>query len=570
MIAPDINIKDTTEFQNLNTTNNMPVGWLESLGASFELSRQNAPTASLLRAYDRESNRYEDMKKGEQLVPLAEANKELAPMGLFVLKDEPRSYIDALKDKHMDDMRLANTIQRGPDNIAAQASYFISGIGGTQADVINFGANFVPIVGQYKFMGNIAKQGLTRARLMKGAKESFVGNVAIEPIDYNLAKAEQRQYTLKDSMVNIGFGTLVGTGLHFTFSKIGDFYKSKTGKENVYKDIAEAPVELRQDLIKYALGRMSQGKRVNAAEFIEHTKLRANRELKLEDWLELQAKTSFNMKTDLDVKLVPDTKKKIPEIKKEIEKRIEAKLSPEQTKELNKIKNQLDKLNAKLGLTIEQKSKDADLDIVKRNKKLIPVIAKINKLNEAEAKIIEKGEDAAIKEMLEKGLEGKKGSYTVSRSTLNKLNELQEIYNKKTPIQTKDILDRSENINLNSPDKTKLIEQEKLEEVNINKDARLNQSAEFELNTEDMIVPLKEIDRTKTLDVEDINKVNDEIDDIKNMLEIKNDELRQDPAMATFLDAFDKEIADLDKLVNRQDDFLKTIRAGFACVLRGR
>lgn len=570
MIAPDLNIKDTTDFENLNVTNNMPVGWLESLGASFELARQNAPTLSLLRAYDRESNRYEDMKKGEELVPLAEANKELAPMGLFVLKDEPRSYIDALKDKHMDDLRLANTIQRGPSNIAAQASYFISGIGGTQADVINFGANFVPIVGQYKFMTNVAKQGLTRARLMKGAKEAFVGNVAIEPIDHTLAKAEQRQYTLKDSMYNIAFGTLVGTGLHLTFSKIGDFYKAKTGKENVYKDIAEAPVEFRQDLIKYALGRMSQGKRVNAADFIEHTKLRSNKEMKLEDWIALKARTSFNMKADLDVKLVPDNPKKIPEIKQEINTRIKAKLSPEQTKELNKIKKQLDKLNAKLGLTIEQKSKDADLNIVKKNKKLIPVIAKINKLNEAEAKIIEKGEEAAIKEMLNVDLQAKKGSSTVSRSTLNKLNELQEIYNGKSPIQTKEILDRGDDINLNSPDKTKLIEKEKLEEVNINKDARLNQSAEFELNTEDMLVPLKEIDRTKTLNVDDIKNINDEIGDVQNMLELKNNELREDPAMAKYLDEFEKEIADLDKLVNRQDDFLKTIRAGFACVLRGR
>lgn len=570
MIAPDLNIKDTTDFENLNATNNMPVGWLESLGASFELARQNAPTLSLLRAYDRESNRYEDMKKGEELVPLAEANKELAPMGLFVLKDEPRSYIDALKDKHMDDLRLANTIQRGPSNIAAQASYFISGIGGTQADVINFGANFVPIVGQYKFMTNVAKQGLTRARLMKGAKEAFVGNVAIEPIDHTLAKAEQRQYTLKDSMYNIAFGTLVGTGLHLTFSKIGDFYKAKTGKENVYKDIAEAPVEFRQDLIKYALGRMSQGKRVNAADFIAHTKLRSNKEMKLEDWINLNARTSFNMKADLDVKLVPDNPKKIPEIKNEINTRIKAKLSPEQTKELNKIKKQLDKLNAKLGLTIEQKSKDADINIVKNNKKLIPVIAKINKLNEAEAKIIEKGEEAAIKEMLNVDLQTKKGDYTVSRSTLNKLNELQEIYNGKSPIQTKEILDRGEDINLNSPDKTKLIEKEKLEEVNINQDARLNQSAEFELNTEDMLIPLKEIDRTKTLNVDDIKNINDEIGDVQNMLELKNNELREDPAMAKYLDEFEKEIADLDKLVNRQDDFLKTIRAGFACVLRGR
>ena len=570
MIPPVFEVREATESENFNTLNNMPTSWLEALGASFELPRQNAPTLSLMRAYDRVTSRYDAEKNGEKLVSLADANRELAPLGLVVFKDEPRSYIDSLKEKHLDDMRLASIIQRGPQNIAASASYFISGIGGTQADFINFGSNFVPIVGQYKFMTNIAKQGLFRARLMKGLKESFVGNVAIEPIDHALAKAEQRQYTMADSFSNILLGTLAGTGLHLTFSKIGDFYKSKTGKENIYKDIAEAPPELREDLIKYSIGRMMSGRTVNAAEFIEHTKLRSNREMKLEDWLKIQAKSSFNISYDLQNKLNIENVKEIPNIKEEINTRIKAKLSPQQQKELTKIKKELDKLNKKIGDNVFQKTKDVDVDIVKKNKSLIPIIAKINRLNKQEAKIIEKGENNAIREMIQIDKTRKQGNFSVSKSTLNKLNELQDIYNKKTPIQNEEVLARGNDININSPSKTKLIEEQKFENSNIEMDARLNQSAQYELNTNEMIIPLKEIDRTKVLNVEDVNKINDEVNDIKSQLEIKDFELRQDPVMSNFLDEFNKDIVNLDKITNRKNDFFKNIQAGFACFLRGR
>ena len=570
MIPPSFEVRDATDSENFNTINSMPVSWLESLGASFELPRQNAPTLSLMRAYDRVTARYDAEKNGEKLVSLADANKELAPLGLFVLKDEPRSYIDLLKEKHLDDMKLASTIQRGPSNIAAQASYFLAGIGGTQADIINFGSNFVPIVGQYKFMSNIAKQGLFRARLMKGLTESFVGNIAIEPIDHALAKSEQREYTMADSFTNITLGTLVGTGFHLTFSKIGDFYKAKTGKENIYKDIAEAPPELREDLIKYALGRMMSGKKVNAAEFIEHTKLRGNREMKLEDWLKIQAKSSFQVSYDLDTKLQLKDTKDIPNLKEEIKTRIEAKLSPEQKKALIKIRKELNQLNKRLGDNIFEKTKDIDTNIVNKNKKLISVIAKINKLNKSEAKIIEKGEESAIREMLQTDKTRKQGEYSVSKSTLNKLDELRQIYNKETPILNKDVIDRGKNIDLNSPSKTSLIEKDKTEIYNIEKDARLNQSVEYELNTNDMIIPLKEIDRTKKIDAEDIKTINDITNDIKGQLEIKDRELRENPIMSEFLDEFNKEINDIDKLITREKDFFKTIQAGFACVFRGR
>ena len=379
-----------------------------------------------------------------------------------------------------------------------------------------------------------------------------------------LAKSEQRQYTMTDSFVNVTLGTLVGTGLHLTFSKVGDFYKAKTGKENIYKDIAEAPPELREDLVKYALGRMMSGKKVNAAEFIEHTKLRGNREMKLQDWIQIQDKSSFQINYDLDSKIDVKDLKSVANLKKEIDLRIEAKLSPIQKKELEKLKLKLSNLNKKLKKKgIEQKEKqDIDIEIVNKDKTLIPVIAKINKLNKQATKIKEQGENSIIRELIEQDQIKKGKQSSISQSTLNKVQELNEIYSKRTPLEGKrdNVLKRIE----------KIEEDSKFEIYNKEKDSRLNQSAEYELNINDMILPLKEIDRTKTLNVDDIKKLNDEINDVKSQLEIKDSELRENSEMNKHLNEFNKEISDIDKITNRQKDFFKAIQAGFACVFRGR
>jgi hypothetical protein len=48
------------------------------------------------------------------------------------------------------------------------------------------------------------------------------------------AKAEQTEYSAYDSIRNIAFGTILSGGMHVGFGRIGDAYKSVTGKENIY------------------------------------------------------------------------------------------------------------------------------------------------------------------------------------------------------------------------------------------------------------------------------------------------------------------------------------------------
>jgi len=54
-------------------------------------------------------------------------------------------------------MKKENIISRGPQNVFAQGSYFISGLGGSMSDFINIGTSVIPIVGQARMLQLVGK-----------------------------------------------------------------------------------------------------------------------------------------------------------------------------------------------------------------------------------------------------------------------------------------------------------------------------------------------------------------------------------------------------------------------------
>jgi len=121
-----------------------------------------------------------------------------------------------------------------------------------------------------------------------------------------VARSEQRDYGAIDSLYNISFGALLGAGLNVGLGKVGDVYKKYTGKDNIYNDIENAPAELKEDLVRYSVGQLMQGKRINAAKFLEETKIERDRQLKLKQISEISLKA--NLGTILDVETQPKSK----------------------------------------------------------------------------------------------------------------------------------------------------------------------------------------------------------------------------------------------------------------------
>ena len=114
----------------------------------------------------------------------------------------------------------------------------------------------------------VAKSGKNIARLKKGFVEGLVGNAAVEPLVYGVAKSEQADYDAFDSFANIAVGGFIGSAAHVGFGRIGDFIAEKRGKPNIYQKLAAISPENQQALLRYSVGKVLKGEKVDTGNII--------------------------------------------------------------------------------------------------------------------------------------------------------------------------------------------------------------------------------------------------------------------------------------------------------------
>lgn len=572
MIGLDISVKDAAPEDRATAIDRMPTGWLETVGTVFDLANENAPYKSLKRNIARSYADYED----DQIIPMAELNEKYAPIGLTFMEDHKKGYVDLLVEKRLEDIKKQNIISRGPQNIAAQTSYFISGLGGTFKDPINIGSMFVPIVGQARFLGMVGKYGVGKARFYKGLVEGGFGNAMFEPLEIAMANSEQREYGAMNSLYNITFGAFFGAGLHVGLGKIGDVYKKYTGKENIYHDIANAPIDLREDLIKYSIGQLMQGKRINAAAFLEQTNLQRNREMQLNQLAQTEIKANLGFVSDVEMQPATKTVEDVQKIKKTIQQKIEKKLTEKQRKELQQLKKQYDVLETKLqekkylkAKVQSEKKQEIDLDIINKDKTLIPYIAKLNSLNKKIKYIEDRAENLLIKDFVEKQIKTK--GFTANTRVLSKIQDLKQIYSNPEAFEVKkgEITTRANKINLNSlRDTESYLRNNETALQSIGKGNESVSVGYTNVNLDKLEVTLNN-NLLKRIDVDNIKNIEKEIielsDEISGIEEVTANKF---PVMKEYLNKVNTEIKNIDTEINKQDDIKKAIRSGVSCIIK--
>lgn len=571
MIGLDVSVIDNSDQERLTTLDRMPTGWLETVGTVFDLANENAPYKSIKRAIKRSFADYAD----DEIIPMAELNERYAPIGLSFMEDHKRGYVDLLVKKRLDDIKKQDIISRGPKNVFAQGSYFISGLGGSFTDVINIGTSVIPVVGQARFLQMVGKYGKTSARLRRGAIEGAVGNTLFEPVEFSMARAEQRDYGFMDSLYNISFGAVLGSGLNFGLGKIGDVYKKYTGKDNIYNDIENAPAELKEDLIKYSIGRVLQGKRINAAEFLEQTKIERDRQLRIKHISETTLKANLGNVFDADAQPKAKDIKAIKEFTEKLQQQIESNLPKTQRLELQKLKKQYDSLEKKLQQKkykkVTEGKEEIDLDIIDKDKNLIPYIAKLNSLNKKIKILEDRGQEAAIKNSIEQRQFARQRGTNVSYNTLGKLEQLRTMYSNPDGFEIKngEMVNRANKLNLNPEsdielalqvNKERLDSQGKLSDVN---------NIDYRNFTDDNLEIETKFNLTKQINVEDVKSLQSEIDDLINEfsgLEVLAKE--RFPVMNDYLNSINASIKEIDNSLDKQDDIFKGIKVGLSCLTR--
>ena len=110
---------------------------------------------------------------------------------------------------------------------------FAAGLAASALDPINVASAFVPVVGEARVLSMLgrAKGTLGRAavRAEVGLVEGAVGGALVEPLVHAGQKAVQADYDMTDSLLNVGFGAIMGAGLQPLAGGVGDFLRRRRG-----------------------------------------------------------------------------------------------------------------------------------------------------------------------------------------------------------------------------------------------------------------------------------------------------------------------------------------------------
>jgi hypothetical protein len=171
-------------------------------------------------------------------------NKQYSSLGLYFEQDEYQSVVDIMVDNKIEENERQSIMSRGPQGsfnplsggFYVGAAKLAVGIGVSFLDPINIGASFIPVVGQARFAQIAARTGLKTARAVRGAVEGAVGAAILEPLIYSTAQKIQADYDLVDSFMNIGFGTIIGSGLHVGAGALKDIGTAQKFEAQIIKN----------------------------------------------------------------------------------------------------------------------------------------------------------------------------------------------------------------------------------------------------------------------------------------------------------------------------------------------
>ena len=280
MINTGLGTFETSQQEIGSLYNQTRTGFWDSAGATFYNAWNYNPTSSVFRAKDQ----IKAYQSSNTYLNRDDLNKQYGYLGLKFEEDTREGLVNYLVERKELEQERSNIISRGPEGKLAKSFFFLESLATGFIDPINIAASFVPVVGQARFANMVARSGKNVARMKKGFVEGLVGNAAVEPLVYGVAKSEQADYDIYDSFTNIAVGGFIGSAAHVGFGRIGDFLAEQRGKPNIYQRLAAISPENQQALLKHAVGRVVTGNKVDTGNFIvEKTRVGDEQLNKLDD-----------------------------------------------------------------------------------------------------------------------------------------------------------------------------------------------------------------------------------------------------------------------------------------------
>ncbi|CAB4136939.1 hypothetical protein UFOVP315_8 [uncultured Caudovirales phage] len=210
-----------------------------------------------------------------------EANQQYQHLGLSFNRPVSRHYADILAEQKRQEIVRQTVMDRGPQGVLATAGKFAAGFGVSALDPINVASAFIPPLGATRLAQVARITSTVGQRAITGAVGGALGAAAIEPLVLAGASARQADYDITDSLLNVTFGTVLGTGLHVAGGYVSDkFLARKAASQlapgtvqmpkptNVAEVVEQMPFEQRETAMRTAIGQVADGQVVNVGDIM--------------------------------------------------------------------------------------------------------------------------------------------------------------------------------------------------------------------------------------------------------------------------------------------------------------
>lgn len=212
--------------------------------ATFEQAKSDLLGPSILRSlelvgagstYGRAGGAYQRRYKAD------EATRYMDDAGLsgqFTFdRDYTEGELKALAARKRAEMQRQSILSRADQSPSAVTGRLGLQLMTSFLDPLTVATAFVPVVSGARYAKLLEGAGgaLGRAGLRAGvgAAEGAVGSALVEPIIAGAHYQEQADYTLADSLLNIGIGGVLGGGLHVVGGVVGDAFRSRAAIDTV-------------------------------------------------------------------------------------------------------------------------------------------------------------------------------------------------------------------------------------------------------------------------------------------------------------------------------------------------
>lgn len=192
-----------------------------------------------------------------------EANERAGHLGLSFDAPIPERALDIMMERKGRENQRNFVLARRSRDLGTTTAGFLTALAVSALDPLNVASAFVPVVGEARFALWAERLGKTSARLARGGIEGAVGAAIVEPIVYGAAQYEQADYTYLDSLINVGFGTVLGAGLHAGGGRIGDAVSARRESRRLADQWGPyIRPETHEAAMRASVGQMAEGRPV--------------------------------------------------------------------------------------------------------------------------------------------------------------------------------------------------------------------------------------------------------------------------------------------------------------------